>query len=437
MSYTQQFKDLGFEAQCSDAYPLLMDNISSTPQFHIVNIVHESPSSIPSSQSETLDFNAPQTDSISAESLSRRQPTDIVTTTPTTISSASSLAGQVRDDFGPRYRASPLNSGLWISIELTITISQIFASIIVLSLSRHEKPQTPLSVWVAGYAAGCLATLPLLYWRYTLRYARGFELDAAAQPASQFHDSNGLNRRSSYLALPHPVSRDEDHDNSSRTRSLEGRVSSRDNSRVERLVENFKIALDCYFAVWFVVGNVWVFGGHSSSGEAPILYRLCIVFLTFSCIGYAMPFILCATICCCLPCIIALLGFREEHPHGRGASPEIIASLPTFKFKAKESKKLKRLKEDEESDGEYFTEGGYVAAGTEKERAISADDALCCICLGNYTDGVDLRELPCTHHFHVACVDKWLNISALCPLCKHEIGGSISQHKPAANETGN
>ncbi|KAL9993139.1 hypothetical protein Hdeb2414_s1070g00978021 [Helianthus debilis subsp. tardiflorus] len=30
-------------------------------------------------------------------------------------------------------------------------------------------------------------------------------------------------------------------------------------------------------------------------------YRLCIVFLTFSCIGYAMPFILCGMICCCLP----------------------------------------------------------------------------------------------------------------------------------------
>jgi hypothetical protein len=31
--------------------------------------------------------------------------------------------------------------------------------------------------------------------------------------------------------------------------------------------------LDCFFAVWFVVGNVWVFGGHASANEAPNLYR--------------------------------------------------------------------------------------------------------------------------------------------------------------------
>lgn len=47
--------------------------------------------------------------------------------------------------------------------------------------------------------------------------------------------------------------------------------------------------------------------------------RLCIVFLTFSCLGYAMPFILCATICLLLPCI-ALMGFVDEPMTGRGAS---------------------------------------------------------------------------------------------------------------------
>ncbi len=43
--------------------------------------------------------------------------------------------------------------------------------------------------------------------------------------------------------------------------------------RVGTLLERFKIALDCFFAIWFVVGNVWIFGGHSSSSEAPNLYR--------------------------------------------------------------------------------------------------------------------------------------------------------------------
>jgi hypothetical protein len=43
--------------------------------------------------------------------------------------------------------------------------------------------------------------------------------------------------------------------------------------RIHALVDNFKMALDCFFAVWFVVGNVWIFGGRSSSSDAPNLYR--------------------------------------------------------------------------------------------------------------------------------------------------------------------
>ena len=41
-----------------------------------------------------------------------------------------------------------------------------------------------------------------------------------------------------------------------------------------------------------------------------------------------------------------------------------------------------------------------------------------------YAPNEELRELPCTHCFHKECVDKWLKINALCPLCKAEIASS-------------
>lgn len=44
------------------------------------------------------------------------------------------------------------------------------------------------------------------------------------------------------------------------------------------------MALDCFFAVWFVVGNVWIFGGHSSSSEAPNLYRYENIYLAIDCV---------------------------------------------------------------------------------------------------------------------------------------------------------
>ncbi|KAA8540436.1 hypothetical protein F0562_024645 [Nyssa sinensis] len=196
------------------------------------------------------------------------------------------------------------------------------------------------------------------------------------------------------------------------------------------LVDHFKMALDCFFAVWFVVGNVWIFGGHTSPSDAPKLYRLCIVFLTFSCIGYAMPFILCATICCCLPCIISILGFREDLSQTRGATPESINALPTYKFR------LKKNGGDQEINS-GANEGGVLAAGTEKERAISGEDAVCCICLAKYADNDELRELPCSHFFHVECVDKWLKINASCPLCKSEVGECGGASPSATNSNQN
>ncbi|KAH0894762.1 hypothetical protein HID58_057191 [Brassica napus] len=327
---------------------------------------------------------------------------------PVTASSSSSVRSNPRT---PRRRRSPLNSGLWISIELLLTLGQIIAAIVVLSLSKHEHPRAPLFAWIVGYACGCVATLPLLYWRYYHHSSHPSEQDSA-----QHHRPN-LNVAAGPFAFS--ISRSSEGGDARQTNN--NNTSSRGGSRypgfisaarLKVLMEYFKMALDCFFAIWFVVGNVWIFGGHSSASEAPNLYRLCLVFLTFSCIGYAMPFILCTTICCCLPCIISILGYREDLTQPRGATTESINALPTHKFKLKKSR----------SGGSSSSEGGVVAAGTDNERAISGEDAVCCICLAKYANNEELRELPCSHFFHKDCVDKWLKINASCPLCKSEVG---------------
>ncbi|XP_052210579.1 E3 ubiquitin-protein ligase At1g63170-like [Diospyros lotus] len=335
-----------------------------------------------------------------------------------------------RGDRHGRRRRSPLNSGLWISIELVLTISQILAAVIVLFFSRHEHPHAPLGGWIMGYASGCVATLPLLYWRW--HYRNQTSEQESSQPRQISTSSNSsVVSVSTVSAL-------------SSTQTLEGEGQSTGaaprgagaqgvripNPRLKALVEYFKMALDCFFALWFVVGNVWIFGGHSSSSEAPNLYKLCIVFLSISCIGYAMPFILCATICCCLPCIISVLGFREDLTQNRGATPESINSLPTYKFKIKKTKNSNG-RETNSGTGD----GGVVAVGTEKERALSGEDAVCCICLAKYANNDELRELPCSHFFHKDCVDKWLKINSMCPLCKGDVGESAVSSLSGPNTT--
>lgn len=399
----------------SDQYPLLLEQMESlNSHVHIIDVRRNDDTS----SSSSIDDQPPRVELPQHDdrmSGSTHAPTyQAASTSSNRLNSRSSSFMRSGDGYSRR-RRSPLNSGLWISVELLVTMSQIIASIVVLSLSTNENPQAPLFAWVVGYASGCVATLPILYWRFRNRN-RGAELESTQ--SHQVSSEHNPPEPRSYTAISITQASDEESNRMSETVTRAPQVAGPLSARLNGLVDHFKMALDCFFAVWFVVGNVWIFGGHSSPSDAPKLYRLCIVFLTFSCIGYAMPFILCATICCCLPCIISVLGFREDLSQTRGATTESINALPTYKFK------LKRNGTNDDQEINSADEGGLLAAGTEKERAISEEDAVCSICLANYSDNDELRELTCLHVFHVECVDKWLKINASCPLCKSEVGES-------------
>ncbi|XVE98227.1 hypothetical protein REPUB_Repub03eG0087600 [Reevesia pubescens] len=230
----------------------------------------------------------------------------------------------------------------WIYIRLVFNISQIVASVAVLVVSRNEKSQAPLYTWIVGYAAGCAASIPILF---------------------------------QHCFLPYPT--------------------------LSRLLERLKWMLKAYFFIWFVIGNVWLFGGYSSSGS-PNLRRLCVMFLVFSYLEFSMPFILCAVLVCCCGDLSLI----------RGATSECIDSLPKYTFKVQKDGRGSIRKIDSE------VKQAIEAAGAEKDCAISGDDAVCCICLASYADNDVLKELPCSHFFHTNCVDKWLKMKALCPLCK-------------------
>jgi len=401
--------------------------ISETHDSHVVNFSRIDTVSPPlspyNSQTVTHNNNVSESYNIDVPSTSREPSVSIEPASPSSSLPASSRNGRregrgEREDNYMSGRRSPLNSGVWISFELVVVISQIIAAVIVLAVSRHEKPKTPLFPWVICYTAGCIATLPHLYWRYTHRNNqntqqgrdRGGERDFTG---IRLGGSNNM-RTGTSLSIDANVNMNQNN-----------RMSRNTNPRIITLIDHFKMVLDFFFAIWFVVGNIWVFGSRSSPSDAPNLYRLCIVFLTFSCIGYAMPFILCVAICCCLPCIVSISGFRTDINQNRGATNESINALPTYKFKVKKHHRKRDDKSAEtNSDGRDIV--GILAIGTDKERTISDEDAACRICLAKYVNNDELRELPCTHVFHVSCVDKWLKINSLCPLCKATVEVAIT-----------
>nr|XP_032833864.1 uncharacterized protein LOC116956387 isoform X2 [Petromyzon marinus] len=45
----------------------------------------------------------------------------------------------------------------------------------------------------------------------------------------------------------------------------------------------------------------------------------------------------------------------------------------------------------------------------------------CSICTEAYEEGEVMRTLPCLHAFHAACIDRWLQQSAICPVCRTNI----------------
>lgn len=149
----------------TETMPLLMEQPeNSNASDHIIDITGTGDGSQSSSSHNRPSNGLNPSQQEDRTSGTARVPTSLPSLPPSNGSNSRNSSFLRRGD--TRRRRSPLNSGLWISIELVLTIGQIIASIVVLSLSRHEHPRTPLFAWIVGYASGCVATLPLLYWRY-------------------------------------------------------------------------------------------------------------------------------------------------------------------------------------------------------------------------------------------------------------------------------
>jgi hypothetical protein len=78
--------------------------------------------------------------------------------------------------------------------------------------------------------------------------------------------------------------------------------------------------LELFFAMWFVMGNVWVFDARLGSSQgAPRLYALCIGLLTWNAIVYSLPFLLFLLLCCFVPMVGYALGYNMNSASvGRG-----------------------------------------------------------------------------------------------------------------------
>ncbi|KAL1813828.1 E3 ubiquitin ligase BIG BROTHER-related isoform X2 [Daucus carota subsp. sativus] len=73
----------------------------------------------------------------------------------------------------------------------------------------------------------------------------------------------------------------------------------------------------------------------------------------------------------------------------KGLPEELIARLPTFKYKS-----------------------GFFSKKKKEE---------CVICCMVYSTGERLINLPCAHQYHSACIKRWLSVNKQCPVCQTEV----------------
>ncbi|XP_012071078.1 E3 ubiquitin-protein ligase At4g11680 isoform X2 [Jatropha curcas] len=261
--------------------------------------------------------------------------------------------------------SNPFNSSTWMMLEFIALIVQISMTTITLAISQTEKPVWPMRIWIVGYDIGCLLSLLVLYGRY-----RQVHINQG--------DGFGLS-------------------------DLEQQRGSED-SRYPHLINKCRTSLELLFAIWFVMGNVWVFDSRFGSfHRAPKLHVLCISLLAWNALSYSFPFLLFLLLCCCVPLISTVLGYNMQMGSAeRGASDDQISSLPSWKYKAIETNSERSNSVDCNS-------------------TLASEDPECCICLAKYKDKEEVRQLPCSHMFHLKCVDHWLKIISCCPLCKQEL----------------
>ncbi|KAF7137912.1 hypothetical protein RHSIM_Rhsim07G0020100 [Rhododendron simsii] len=296
-----------------------------------------------------------------------------------------------------------------VILDLVWNLAFLVVSAVVLAVSWKESPAMPLRLWIVGYAMQCVLHMVCVSFEYRRRWLQQQIITSGDNLNSRRSGGGGWWRRMNSNSSS-------ESDEGEPRDYIPERPQSEDETSVAKHLES---ANTMFSFIWWIIGFYWVSaGGESLTEDSPQLYWLCITFLAFDVffvvICVAVACVIGIAVCCCLPCIIALLYAVADQ---EGATKEEIERLPKYRFR-KIGELEKQKGEIQESFGGLMTE---CDTDTPIEHVLSLENAECCICLCAYDDGNELRELPCRHHFHCSCIDKWLHINATCPLCKFNI----------------
>lgn len=145
---------------------------------------------------------------------------------------------------------------------------------------------------------------------------------------------------------------------------------------------------------WFILGVVWLLNS-THCKACPGLYRL------------SLAVIFVAIMRLLVTLIVFYHSFPpraqddQQAPKPRGATQDVIDHMPLVQF-------------------------------SEMPEKQSTMETSCAVCLSEFEWCDQLRRLPCGHHFHKACIDRWLKRNKVCPLCLQDIETTPVKSKTAS-----
>ncbi|CAB4399373.1 hypothetical protein RhiirA1_406311 [Rhizophagus irregularis] len=344
----------------------------------------------------------------------------------TSVRATASNSRQVRQNWWgyivENFRSISRTSKVLLILNLTMVLIQVVVTITVLVISRHQECDKPLRLFLILYIARVIVACPVNVYLY-------------------------LNPRENRRGGQNP--------------------NENENQRRDGWVDRLKSFLDLFATLWFIIGNYLLFTTVKCQSTSPPVFYLSLTWVIVGYIIITIPILLCLAVIFCLPCVLVAMRMLNvsEATGMSGAKDDIIQKIPLVKYKASVEESTDTVitmppqtssmtpsndetqppRQDQPRKKSRFKQlfgSNRKGSSTSSAPTVSppfpipnSDDAVCSICLEPYEDGVELRRLWCSHHFHKECVDEWLKLNKKCPMCREDVEEMAAEHSSKKGKT--